>query len=271
MVESYNYGGRYFSPGYGSISFWSFMATNKNGCFFLEDFWFNQEFGNFLGWYSSNPFFSLYSGWILIFVCQVITVILWCNAWLRWRVPFEEWHALGVVMLPVSTLVLAFYQRIMQYEMTYQTNIPMYSARFHWGFWLAAISVILLFMSFLFSPEHLQFKRWKTLLKKHLRKATLSTICICIVGFFIFNEFCLQTGATKAMYIQRATHAPNVWEDDFNRILQIANLFRARVRYNSPDYCYCYFEVPLPSYRMFAAILHSMGYIAREPYFLHPN
>lgn len=276
IVETYNYRGRYFSPGCGSICFWSFMALHKDSWFFLEDFWFNQKFGYFLDWHSMSPFFGLYLGWILMLVCQVVTVILGCNEWLRWRVAFKEWHALGAVMLPVSTLVLALYQRIMQYEMTYQSDIPAHSVEFHWGFWLAATSVALLIMSLLSSPERLQFRKCNTLLKKSLRKAAPLIIPLCIVGFFLFNEFYFQTGVTKAMYIQREMSwqevpcDPQIWEDDFNRILAIANLLRARVRYNSPEYCYCSFEVPLASYRIFAAILHSMGYIATEPHFLHP-
>ena len=259
MVESYgSYGLRFRDI--GSVSFWSFMVENKNGYFFLEDFWFNLELDYFLGFFPMRRVSSLYSGWILIFVCQVTTVILWCNARLRWKVPFEEWHALGAVMLPVSSLILAFYQRIIQYEMTIKAPIPIYSAKFHWGFWLAAISVALLFTSFLFSPEHSQFKRCKNLLKKHVRKAPLSTICICIVGFFIINEFYFQTGATKRISVQTTTYAPDVWEYDFNRILLIANLFGARVRDSRPGLCNI--EVPLPSYQIFAAILRSMGYVA---------
>lgn len=275
IVETYGYRGRYWSPGYGSVYFWSFMALHKDRLFFLEDFWFNQKFGFFLDWYSTSAFFGLYLGWILVAFCQIVTLILVCSEWFRWGVPFQEWRASGIVMLPVLTLVLALYQRIMQYEMTYQSDIPVHSVEFSWGFWLAAISVAMLFISILSSPERLQFKRWRAFWKKSLRNTVLLAIPLCIVGFSLFNEFHFQTGVTKAMYIQRKVSPqevpcdPQFWEADFNEILAVADLFRARMRYNSPEYCYCSFEVPLVSYRIFAAILHSKGYIAREPIFLH--
>lgn len=276
MVETYDYRGRFWSPGSGSVFFWSFMALHKDSLFLFDGFWFNQKFGYFLDWYSMTPFFSLYLGWILVLFCQVVTVILGCDEWLELRVPFKDWHALGVVMLPVSSLVLALYQRIMQNEMIYQSDIPAYSVEFFWGFWLAAASVAFLFISILLSPERVQFKRCNTLLKMTLRKTAPLIIPLCLVGFLLFNEFQFQTGVTKAMYIQPEVCRqeipcdPKFWEDDFDRILAVANVFRARVGYNNPEYCYCSFEVPLVSYRLFAAILHSMGYIAEEPHFLHP-
>ncbi len=278
IVETYSYHGRYWSPDSGSLYFWSFMTLHEDSLFFLNDFWFNQKFGYFLDWYSLAPtFFGLYLGWILMLICQIVTVILGCNEWFGWRVPYKQWHALGVVMLPVSTLLLALYQGVMQYEMTYQSDIPAHSVEFSWGFWLAATSVALLFISILSSKERLQFKRCITFLKKSLRKAAFLVVPLLIMGFLLFNEFHFQVGVTKAMYIQRNVSSqevpcdPKFWEADFNEILAVAELFRARVRYNSPEYCYCSFDVPLVSYRIFATILHSKGYIAREPYFLHPN
>lgn len=269
-----NLHGRYYN-----WLFWSFMAKfDYDYLLFGSIFRYNirtREFFVYLSVYLRRPilFFGLYFGWVLIFTCQILTIILWFNHRFRLGVPLKEWHAFGVVGLPVMTLILAVYQRLIQEEMIYRTMWDEYSVDFRLGFWIAAASTVLLLISYARAPEREQIKRFKTLVKRSFRMVGPTIIPICIMGFFLVNELYFETGVTKLMYVEKKVKAedvlgdPKFWENHLDKIVAVASLFRARVVYSKSDYFFCEIEVPIISYRILMTIYNRMGYIAREPIF----
>lgn len=97
-----------------------------------------------------------------------------------------------------------------------------------------------------------------------MEKTSLAIILIFVAGFLLINEFQFQISVTKDMTVEKL----ELWERDFNKIVVIANIFRARVIYADPKYLYCKLEVPVISYRILMFIYNNMGFIAREPIFL---
>jgi hypothetical protein len=137
------------------------------------------------------------------------------------------------------------------------------------GFWLALVAVLLLSVSYFRSTEHTPLTR------SSLMKAVLIILLASSLLFFFTNELEFQTEVTKLMYVQKTVTgtelpgSPENWTVDFAKIMAVAEIFRARLVYNSPNYYHCELEVPVISYTILLRIYNSMGYYAREPIFLH--
>jgi hypothetical protein len=135
------------------------------------------------------------------------------------------------------------------------------------GFWLALAAVLLLSVSYFRSTEHMLLTR------RSLMIVVLVLLLISGMLFFFTNELEFQTQVTKLMDVQKKAAStellgnPEIWKVDFARIMAVAEIFRAQVRYNSPNYYYCELEVPVISYRILLGIYDSMGYYAQEPIF----
>jgi hypothetical protein len=236
--------------------------------FFFQDFWF-KTFGSSYRYLTgpSNPY-GLYLGWLCIFVCQISTVVLWLVHLFKPAFLKKDLCIFGVIILPFVSLFLGVHQCLVQcgihYHSSYQPQVFPY-----FGFWLTVVSVALLLISFRKAPEWTSLKRFKT------RKVALGVFLVCVLGFFVVNELEFQTRVTKLMVIERRVKPeelpgdPELWEGDFNRIVAVADIFRARVRYNSPKYYHCELEVPVISYEILMVIYNSMGYHAHEPTFLY--
>lgn len=266
--------------------FWSFMThvrwleirrwgthqlISHNNWFFFQHFWF-KTFGSSYQYVigPSEPY-GLYLGWLLIFVCQISTLVLWLVHLFKPAFLKKNVCIFGVIVFPFVSLLTGVYQRYVQWEIHYHSDTFYQSQVFsYFGLWLAVVSVALLLISFRRAPESTSLKRFKT------RKVALGIFLVCVLGFFVVNELEFQTKVTKLMVVGKRANSgeelpgdPKLWEGDFNRIVTVANVFRARVYFNSPKYYHCELEVPVVSYGVLMVIYNSMGYRAYEPTFLY--
>lgn len=232
--------------------------------FFFQDFWF-KTFGSSYRYLTgpSNPY-GLYLGWLLIFACQISTLVLWLVHLFKPAFLKKDLCIFGVIVLPLVSLFLGVYQCYVQWEIYYSYQPQVFP---YFGFWLAVVSVALLLVYFRRAPERVSLKRLKT------RKVALGVFLVCVLGFFVVNELEFQTKVTKLMVIRKPvkteelTRDPKLWEGDFNRIVAVANVFRARVSDNNPKYYRCELEVPVISYTILMVTYNSMEYHAYEPTF----
>jgi hypothetical protein len=251
-----------------TVSYPPLDIIEHSGRLFLFDFWF----GSFVQHYIASS--SIYQrpvglnvGWFLVFLLQVTTLIVWF-AELIGSPPRRGIWALLVLVFPWASFILGLTQCYVHSTIEYGQSGGI-GALPHFGLWIVSISVFLLLISFWRSRET------ETLRKFGRRKLALSIVIVLLVGFLIANELEFQTGVTKGMYVEKTTEPgesladAQEWTTDFNRILAVASLFRARIERNYPKHFYCYLEVPVVSYGALAHILNSMGYTAREPTFSH--
>ena len=239
-------------------------VVNYNGRFLLTDFWF----GGFAQAYKevSSVFFTpvgLSVGWFLVFLFQVSTLLLWFVQLIRSSLPRRDTCALLVLLLPWASFVFGVGQSYVQSNVEYRqlNNVELTP---YFGLWMAAVSVVLLLISFWRSSEA------DTLRRSGWKKVALSIFLLSIVGFFIVNETEFQTKVTKNMYVGYGDMPgdPDKSTVDFHRLLVVAGIFRARIVENSAEYGYCELEVPVVSYGTLVFVLRSMGFAAREPIFL---
>jgi len=170
-----------------------------------------------------------------------------------------------MILFPFISLLLGVHQWNLQDEIHYSSHAYVSP---YLGFWLTVVSVGILLISFRRSSEWALLKRFKT------KKAALSLfliLLICFSGFVVVNELQSQAKITKRMVVEKVVQPEELpgdaklWEIvDYNRIVAVATVFRARVRYNSPNYYYCVPEVPVISYKLLMVVYHLMGYHAYE-------
>jgi len=233
--------------------------------FIFENFWLKtlgHDYKYVAG--PSNPC-GLYLGWFFIFACQISTLVLWFVHLFKPGFLKNAPCTFGTITFPCVTLFLGVYQGIVQRDIHYSPQPQVFP---YAGFWLAVVSVALLLISFRKAREWESLKRFKT------RKIVLGIFLVCVSGFFVINELEFHTKVTKLMIVEKVVCSeelpgdPKLWEDDFNRIIAVASIIRARVAYNMPEYYHCELEVPVISYEVLRTIYNSMGYRAREPTFL---
>jgi glucan phosphoethanolaminetransferase (alkaline phosphatase superfamily) len=271
----------------GQASFWSFMVdfhvtTIKgwgrqpqfiahNGRFFLNDFWFGSFVQNY-GEVSSalqTPV-GVNFGWFLVFLLQASALVVWFAQLVKPLLPKRGLWSLMVLVFPWASFIMGLAQCQIHSNIEYH-QFGNAEAIPYFGLWIASVSVVLLSISYWRSPETETLKRFG------LRKLALTFFFLSVIAFLLFNEAEFQTKVTKLMYVQRTVENgelpgdPQKWTADFNRIAFIAEIFRARVIYNTPEYYYCELEVPAVSYGTLISILSSVGYYAKEPIFLHLN
>jgi hypothetical protein len=262
--------------------FWSFMVhlnwlrfvgwphgiVYRNDWFYFLDFWsVNLGQSNQYLTSVSRPF-GLYAGWFFLFVLQVSTLILFFLLLIRSNLRSRRILVWCVVLFPIISLFLGAYQCIIQSEIQYHSMNGIFAYPF-FGFWLALVAVLLLSVSYFRSTEHTPLTR------SSLMKAVLIILLASSLLFFFTNELEFQTEVTKLMYVQKTVTgtelpgSPENWTVDFAKIMAVAEIFRARLVYNSPNYYHCELEVPVISYTILLGIYNSIGYYAQEPIFLH--
>jgi len=273
-----------FDAFFSSSYYWSFMVdyhhtelrrgfdfpsfANYNGQFFLTDFWF----GNFIKLYnegssSTASLAGLNIGWFLVFFFQVSTLTYFLAQLIKPSLSKRNVSALLIVLFASASLLFGVFQCVVQSNIEYAYNGGNSSSIPYFGFIIAAISASLLLGSFLRSSE-------SSALKIHWKRIVGILILLSIVGFYAFNELSFQTGVTKQMLVEKNVQAgelprdPAKWDADLNNILAVANVFRARMTDNTPEYYYCSLEVPAASYNALSVLLGSMGYVAIEPGFV---
>jgi hypothetical protein len=277
------YGASLFAPWVAEEDshFWSFMLNlnsvrlqratphivNFNGWFYFKDFW-SVNLGRDSHYLTSNFTPSgLYAGWLLVFLLQVSTLILYAFWLFKPNLRSRRLLVWCIVLFPIASLLLDVCQCMAQWEIQYHSIYEPFVFPYL-GFWLAVAAVLLLTVSYV------RQTRRKLLTRQNL--LIVASVLLLILGplLFLTNELEFQTQVTKLMYIQQYVPVaerpgnPEIWKTDFARITTVAGIFRVRVTYNNPQYCCCELEVPVISYSILLGIYGSMGYYAREPIFL---
>jgi len=220
---------------------------------------------------------GLYNGWCLVFALQILTLIYSVIYLQNWKVPrtIRENHSIWLLILPLATILVALYQLFIQREIFYHDDLRSYTSQLSIGFWIAVLTLTIILVTVLMASEQSPLKKIPKSLRKMRKRTWLAIIMLSIMAFFIVEELEFQGGATKVMLVgkikdsQEIRANPELWESHFRKITSIANLFRARVIRNHPEYAYCRLIVPVVSYQILMAVLNSMGYSTGEPIFLH--
>ena len=191
---------------------------------------------------------------------------------LKKEIKGKKWHTDLSVAFFLLAIIGGIYQFIIQREvqsaLTWQ-SFPILAN----GFRIAVLSAMIYLIVYYFERR----KRLKNLwisLRKQWKRVIPITFVLCVLFFFLLNEIQSQTDITRWLYVSKKMDEypsdPKLWEDDFNRITIIANIFRAKIMANSPSYAYCYIAVPVTSYQILLSIYKSMGYEAHQVIPLHP-
>jgi len=219
---------------------------------------------------------GLYTGWVLVFVLQILTMTYLAVYVLNLRVSqrLREHHSVWFVVLPLLTIAFAVYQLFVQHEMMYH-NYSLNPIRPNVGFWTALLSFTILLVAVLGAPEQSHLKAVPKSFKRTLKRRWPVLVLLFTVALPVVAELEVQTNVSKGMLVEnrkdfQAIHEnPALWEPNYNKISLLASLFRARITDNHPDYAYCRLDVPVVSYGILIAILNASGYWAGEPTFFH--
>lgn len=231
---------------------------------FFQDFWLRPP-------NPSLPYPSLqglYLGWLLVFIVQVWMVVLCFSYKLKWTWLLRGFEATAIVASASFASIVGFCQIIIHHELFTAWGRIM---EFPLGWTISSASSVMLTVSYWKSPEFQQTKSFFSSMKRSW-KLSLAVILILASVSLLVNEFQYQTGVTKNMIVGKrgltVPADPKLWENDFKTITTIASLFRAKVKYNSPEYLYCELEAPVISYRVLMVIYNSIGFVTREPTFM---
>lgn len=182
-----------------SFTFWSFMTIYDGKELFFEKFWLQKPLTSRLGY---DPLWNgLYNGWSLVFAFQIITLTYSLMCLLNWRAEkLKERHLEWLLILPLTTILLALYQGFIQLTMTYRDIAPFNSVELSIGFWLAISSFIILLATVLTAPQQSPLKKIPHSLKKLFKRMWPAIIVLSIASFAVVEELEFQTGITKAMF-----------------------------------------------------------------------
>ncbi len=183
------------------------------------------------------------------------------------RISGRSCHIDGALSFFVLSLIATIYQRFVQLEIQSAAAFEYLSVGFSRGFWVAVASTLV----FLVSYGIVRRKQPKSIfdsLRRRWKKTVLVTVALCLIFFFLMNEFQSQTDVTKWLVVAKKMETypsdPKLWEKDFNTITTIATIFRGKMIYDQPSYAYCKIAVPILSFQILLSIYKSMGYEAYQ-------
>jgi len=275
-AENYRIGGEFWGMRSNLVQ-WSFMAVQNDETLLFADFWFKEPQPYPIP-YHDPVWNGLYNGWILILVLQILTIAFSIIYLLNLELlkPIRERQSIWLAILPAMTLLSACYQIYVQREVVNGDFFSWGLSGPSTGFWTATLSVGVFLLAMLTAQKQVSIRRAPQVLTKSLKKRLLPIALLLIVALFIVAELQYQSGVTKEMIVVDSIDFaeiyanPENWEKHFSRITLAADLFRARITYNSPQYAYCGLEVPIAAYRTLQVIFTLMGYEAREPTLVSP-
>ena len=248
---------------HGETQYWSFQRIPSIGHNLLfSDFWFprvDYEAGIFYGWFG-------------VFVFQVLTIFFGTVSIFKEKIKGREWHSdLSAVFL-FLTMIMGVYQLVIQNEVQSVAGYEWFSISLSDGFRTAILSAMI-FLVACYLERKGRLKNLFTSLRKQWRKTIPIALVTFVVFFFLLSETQAQTGVTKLLCVEKKMEQypsdPKFWENDFNRIVMVASIFRGKIVTNSPSYAYCYIATPVASYQILLSIYISMGYRAYQAIPLH--